>query len=118
MRESVIKKCPLETVLSLIGCKWKILIMRDLLEGTKRFGEIKKSTGCSQKVLTANLREMEEDELIIRKVYAQVPPKVEYSLTDIGLSMAPILDSMAGWGMDFKKYCELRKKKNLTKSNI
>lgn len=110
MRDDIISKCPIETVLNLIGCKWKILIMRDLLAGTKRFGEIKKSTGCSQKVLTANLREMEEDELITRKVFAQVPPKVEYSLTDVGLSMAPILDVMAGWGTDFKKYCDLKKK--------
>lgn len=104
------KSCPIETVLSLIGCKWKILIIRDLLDGTKRFGELRTSTGCSQKVLTTNLREMESDELLTRKVFAQIPPKVEYTLTDLGISLAPIVDTIAEWGSDYTKYCDLKKK--------
>lgn len=77
--------CPVEMTLQLIGDKWKVLIMRDLLTGTKRFGELKKSVGnISQKVLTSNLRAMEESGLLTRKVYAEVPPKVEYTLTDLG----------------------------------
>lgn len=91
--------CPVETTLSLIGDKWKILIIRDLLTGTKRFGELKKSiVGVSQKILTAHLREMEEDGLINRKVYPVVPPKVEYSLTNLGLSLQSVLTSLQEWG--------------------
>ncbi len=95
--------CPVETTLMLIGDKWKVLILRDLLSGTKRFGELKKSIGSvSQKVLTAQLRDMEENGLISRKVYAEVPPRVEYSLTDLGQSLKPILDSMWNWGEGYK----------------
>lgn len=95
--------CPVETTLMLIGDKWKVLILRDLLSGTKRFGELKKSIGSvSQKVLTAQLRNMEENGLISRKVYAEVPPKVEYSLTELGESLKPILDSMWNWGELYK----------------
>ena len=95
--------CPVETTLTLIGDKWKVFILRDLLTGTKRFGELKKSVGnITQKVLTSNLRSMEESGLLIRKVYAQVPPKVEYTLTETGYSLKPILDSMAKWGDDYK----------------
>lgn len=91
--------CPVETTLSLIGDKWKILIIRDLLTGTKRFGELKKSiVGVSQKILTAHLREMEEDGLINRKVYPVIPPKVEYSLTNLGLSLQTVLTSLQEWG--------------------
>lgn len=87
--------CPVELTLLLISNKWKILIIRDLLEGTKRFSELKKSiTNISQKVLTSNLREMEENELLTRKVYPEVPPRVEYTLTDIGYSLKPLLDDM------------------------
>lgn len=83
--------CPVETTLMLIGDKWKILILRDLLTGTKRFGELKKSIGhVSQKVLTAQLRDMEANGLVHRKVYAEVPPRVEYSLTELGQSLKPI----------------------------
>ena len=90
----------------MISDRWKVLIIRDLLTGTKRFGELRKSLGTiSQKVLTANLRSMEDDGLVIRKVYAEVPPKVEYSLTGMGLSLKPILDSMAKWGLEYKKGC-------------
>lgn len=95
--------CPVETTLTLIGDKWKVLILRDLLTGTKRFGELKKSVGnVSQKVLTAQLRNMEESGLISRKVYAEVPPRVEYSLTELGQSLKPILDSMQAWGIEYK----------------
>ncbi len=95
--------CPVETTLMLIGDKWKVLILRDLLPGTKRFGELKKSIGnVSQKVLTAQLRDMEENGLVSRKVYAEVPPRVEYSLTELGQSLKPILDSMWNWGEEYK----------------
>ncbi len=95
--------CPVETTLTLIGDKWKVLILRDLLPGTKRFGELKKSIGgVSQKVLTAQLRDMEANGLVNRKVYAEVPPKVEYSLTDLGHSLKPILDALWDWGEEYK----------------
>ena len=87
----------------LIGDKWKVLILRDLMQGTKRFGELKKSVGnVSQKVLTAQLRAMEENGLLTRTVYAQVPPKVEYTLTELGKSLRPILDAMLNWGEQYK----------------
>lgn len=95
--------CPVETTLMLIGDKWKVLILRDLLQGTKRFGELKKSVGnVSQKVLTAQLRAMEESGLLTRTVYAEVPPRVEYSLTELGQSLIPILDAMWSWGEGYK----------------
>lgn len=95
--------CPVETTLTLIGDKWKVLILRDLMPGTKRFGELKKSVGnVSQKVLTAQLRAMEENGLVHREVYAEVPPRVEYSLTELGKSLKPILDSMQAWGEAYK----------------
>ena len=99
--------CPVETTLTLISDKWKVLILRDLLPGTKRFGEFKKSIGhVSQKVLTAQLRQMEQSGLVNRKVYAEVPPKVEYSLTDVGYSLKPILDAMWTWGEEYQKKME------------
>ena len=99
--------CPVETTLTLISDKWKVLILRDLLPGTKRFGELKKSIGhVSQKVLTAQLRQMEQSGLVNRKVYAEVPPKVEYSLTDVGYSLKPILDAMWTWGEEYQKRME------------
>ncbi|MDD3570364.1 MAG: helix-turn-helix domain-containing protein [Lachnospiraceae bacterium] len=103
-----IPNCPVEMTLQLIGDKWKVLIIRDLLTGTKRFNELKRSvTGITQKVLTSHLRDMENDGLVIRKIYAEVPPKVEYTLTETGLSLKPILDSMLAWGTDYKtKYAE------------
>ena len=95
--------CPVETTLSLIGDKWKVLILRDLITGTKRFGELKKSIGrVSQKVLTAQLRDMKENGLVNRKVYAEVPPRVEYSLTELGQSLQPVLDAMRNWGENYK----------------
>ena len=96
--------CPVETTLMLISDRWKVLIIRGLLEGTKRFGELKKSVGnISQKVLTANLRAMEEDGLLTRKVFPEVPPRVEYTLTETGYSLKPILDSMVDWGVTYKE---------------
>lgn len=96
--------CPVETTLMLIGDKWKVLILRDLRSGTKRFGEMKKSvTGISQKVLTANLRDMEGNGILTREVYPEVPPRVEYTLTDLGHSMMPILDAMEQWGTEYKR---------------
>lgn len=96
--------CPVEITMGLIGDKWKVLIIRDLLTGTKRFGELKKSlSGITQKVLTNNLRQMETSGLILRKVYAEVPPKVEYSLSDTGFSLKPILDSMVEWGNEYRE---------------
>ena len=95
--------CPVETTLMLIGDKWKVLILRDLMDGTKRFGELKKSIGTvSQKVLTAQLRDMEEKGLLTRKVYAEVPPRVEYTLTETGYSLRPVLDALWAWGLSYK----------------
>lgn len=95
--------CPVETTLTLIGNKWKVLILRDLLPGTKRFGELKKSLGSvSQKVLTAQLRDMEADGLVTRTVYPEVPPRVEYTLTELGMSLKPVLDAMSNWGESYK----------------
>ena len=95
--------CPVETTLMLIGDKWKVLILRDLMSGTKRFGKLRKSIGTvSQKVLTAQLRDMEQKGLVSRKVYAEVPPKVEYTLTETGYSLKPVLDSLWAWGEEYK----------------
>lgn len=96
--------CPVEITMGLIGDKWKILIIRDLLTGTKRFGELRKSlNGISQKVLTNNLRDMEKSGLVHREVFAEVPPRVEYSLTDTGWSLNPVLDSMVKWGNSYRE---------------
>lgn len=95
--------CPVETTLTLISDKWKVLILRDLLPGTKRFGELKKSIGTvSQKVLTSQLRQMEKCGLLTRTVYPEVPPHVEYTLTDLGYSLKPVLDAMRDWGENYK----------------
>ena len=95
---------PVETTAQLIGSKWRLLIMRDLLDGTKRFGELKRSLGSiSQKVLTSNLREMEERGLVERRVYPEVPPRVEYSLTEAGASLRPVIDAMRTWGVDYQQ---------------
>ena len=96
--------CPVETTLTLISNKWKVLILRDLLTGTKRFGELRKSIGhVTQKVLTAQLRQMEASGLLTRTVYAEVPPRVEYTLTELGYSLKPIMDAMWAWGENYKK---------------
>lgn len=98
-----IPACPVEITLMLISDKWKVLILRDLLTGTKRFGELKKSlSGVSQKVLTAQLRTMETSGLLERTIYPEVPPRVEYTLTELGKSLKPVLDSMRIWGEEYK----------------
>ncbi|WP_348519624.1 helix-turn-helix domain-containing protein [Bifidobacterium sp. ESL0728] len=96
--------CPVETTMTLIGNKWTVLIVRDLLQGTKRFSELRRSVGnVSQKVLTSNLREMEADGLVNRKVYAEVPPRVEYSLTETGRSLKTVIDAMRTWGTGYQQ---------------
>ena len=95
--------CPIETTLTLISNRWKVLILWDLLDGVKRFGELKNLLGgVSQKVLTANLRQMEEAGLLTRTAYAEVPPRVEYALTETGRSLRPVLEAMLEWGMRYK----------------
>lgn len=95
--------CPVATTVALIGSKWKILIIRNLLQRPWRFNELKKDLeGISQKVLTDSLRSMEDDGLIIRTIYPEVPPRVEYALSELGQSLKPILDSMAAWGTAYK----------------
>ena len=103
MEVKTLPACPVETTLTLISDKWKVLIIRDLLPGTKRFGELKKSIGnVSQKVLTSQLRQMEESGLLIRTVFPEVPPRVEYTLTELGQSLKPVLDAMWDWGEEYK----------------
>ena len=95
--------CPVETTLMLIGNKWKVLILRDLMRGKMRFGELQRSVGkVSQKVLTAQLRVMEANGLVHREVFAEVPPRVEYSLTETGKSLKPVIETLATWGELYK----------------
>lgn len=95
--------CPVATVVELIGNKWKLLIIRNLLNGTQRFSELRRTIpGISQKVLTDNLRALEEDKIVHREVFAEVPPRVEYSLTELGLSLQPVFNSMIAWGEDYQ----------------
>ena len=102
--ERKIPDCPVELTLQLIGDKWKVLIIRDLMTGTKRFSELMKSvTGITQKVLTSHLRSMEADGLLTRKVYPEVPPRVEYTLTETGFSLRPIMDSIVAWGNGYRE---------------
>ena len=101
--EKPLPACPVETTLSLISDKWTVVIIRDLLTGTKRFNELMRSvTGITQKVLTSHLRNMEANGLLVRKVYPEIPPKVEYTLTETGYSLKPILDAMYSWGENYK----------------
>ncbi len=100
-------ECPVATTVQLIGNKWKLLIIRNLLVSPQRFTEIKKTVpGISQKVLTDNLRALEEDGLVDRTVYAEVPPRVVYSLSDPGNSLRPIIDAMQEWGINYKSFLE------------
>ena len=100
--EKKMPQCPVEMTLQLIGDKWKVLIIRDLMEGTKRFNELMRSvTGISQKVLTSHLRAMEKAGLVNRKVFAEVPPRVEYSLTEKGRDLLPIFYAIAKWGLKY-----------------
>ncbi|HIS36437.1 TPA: helix-turn-helix transcriptional regulator [Candidatus Scatousia excrementigallinarum] len=106
-------KCPVEITLMLLGSKWKVLIIRELLTGTKRFGELKKALGTiTQKVLTSNLRDMEDNGLVERRVFPEVPPRVEYTLTDVGYSLAVVLDAMAEWGSAYRQLLKLIEKQN------
>ena len=102
--------CPIEVTVNLIGDKWKVLIMRNLLLlGTQRFAELHKDiNGISEKMLTQQLRKLEADGLVFRKVYAEVPPRVEYSLTDFGLSLKPIFDAMHIWGTNYIQEMDIK----------
>ena len=107
LTKNELPECPVATTVQLIGSKWKLLIMRNLMDRPWRFNELKKSLdGISQKVLTNSLRSMEEDGIITRTVYAEVPPRVEYALSDVGESMRPILDAMKEWGIKYKQSLE------------
>lgn len=101
---SQLPACPVETCVQLVGSKWRLLIMRDLLgHDSLRFKELQRSVGgISQKVLTSNLRDMEEAGLVVRRVYAEVPPRVEYSLTETGQSLRPVIDAMWAWGEGYQ----------------
>lgn len=103
MNAKTLPACPVETTLTLISDKWKVLIIRDLLSGSRRFGELKRSVGgVSQKVLTSQLRQMEESGLLTRTVYPEVPPRVEYTLTELGYSLRPVLEALRDWGEAYK----------------
>ena len=103
LKKEELPECPVATTVQLIGNKWKLLILRNLRMRPWRFNELKKSlNGISQKVLTESLRSMETDGIVVRSVYAEVPPKVEYSLSELGKTMNPILDAMEKWGNDYK----------------
>lgn len=101
---------PVSVVLQLIGAKWKILIVKALLKKEMRFVELKNNLGCTAKVLTACLKEMEEDGLVIREDYQTLPPRVEYYLTDIGYTLRPVIDSMQKWGKEYKRLRKLMEK--------
>ena len=104
-KTEVLPACPVETTLTLIGSKWQVLILRDLiLNGTMRFKELQRSIGkISQKVLTSNLRAMEDSGIVHREVFAEVPPRVEYSLTELGMTLKPVLDALWTWGESYQK---------------
>ena len=104
IKKEELPACPVATTVSLIGSKWKLLIMRNLMARPWRFNELQRDLeGISQKVLTDSLRSMEADGIITRTVYPEVPPHVEYALSDLGESMRPIIDAMADWGTEYKK---------------
>jgi len=113
MKLKDLPKNPVEVTLKMLGNKWKVLIIRELLTGTKRFNELKKTVkGITQKVLSAKLKELENDGLLIREEYNQTPPKVEYYLTDEGYSLNTVICAMNDWGKDYKKYIKLLEKLN------
>ena len=104
IKKDELPACPVATTVSLIGSKWKLLIMRNLMARPWRFNELQRDlTGISQKVLTDSLRSMEADGIVIRTVYPEVPPHVEYSLSELGESMRPIINAMAEWGTSYKE---------------
>lgn len=93
-----------EMTIKMVGDRWKVLIIQNLLEGTKRFGELKRELGdITQKVLTSNLRLLEEKGILVRKVYAQIPPRVDYTLTQLGYDLKPVIDSMIKWAEDYRR---------------
>jgi DNA-binding HxlR family transcriptional regulator len=103
-KSTTLPDCPVEVTLQLMGDRWKVLIIRELLTGTKRFGELKRGvTGVSQKVLTQHLRQMEERGLLERKIYPQIPPRVEYTLTPMGRELKSILDQMHKCGEKYRQ---------------
>jgi len=103
MENTNLAECPVEVTMGLLSSKWKVLIIRELLTGTKRFSDIKRALpGVTQKMLTQSLRGLEDDGLIIRKVYPVVPPKVEYSLSDLGWSLSPVIDTMRTYGAHYR----------------
>ncbi|MBM6833263.1 winged helix-turn-helix transcriptional regulator [Megamonas hypermegale] len=105
LKKAELPECPVAITVQLIGSKWKILIIRNLMQRPWRFNELKRDlTGISQKVLTDSLRSMELDGIIKRKTYPEIPPHVEYSLSDLGKSMKPIIEAMAEWGINYKKF--------------
>ncbi len=104
LKKEELPVCPVATTLQMVGSKWKLLILRNLLERPWRFNELRKNLeGISQKVLTDSLRSMEEDGIITRTVYPEVPPRVEYSLSELGESMRPIIKAMELWGIQYKE---------------
>lgn len=104
LKKEELPDCPVATTVQLIGNKWKLLILRNLLVRPWRFNELQKSLeGISQKVLTESLRSMDSDGIIVRTVYAEVPPRVEYSLSELGETLRPILDAMQAWGTEYKE---------------
>ncbi len=113
-------QCPVEGTLRIIGGKWKLLILKELFQETKRFGELHKSlNGITQKMLTQQLRELERDGIILRKVYLQIPPKVEYSLSPLGQSLRPILDLMHQWGAEhLDRVAEIKVKKQSDEDSV
>ena len=107
LKKEELPDCPVATTVQLIGNKWKLLILRNLLSRPWRFNELRRSLdGISQKVLTESLRSMENDGIIIRTVYAEVPPRVEYSLSELGETLRPIIDAMQAWGQEYKESLE------------
>lgn len=110
MRYEEIAANPLTVLLQLVGAKWKLLIVKELLNGEMRFVELKKKLGCTAKVLTNCLKEMEEDGLVIKKKYEELPPKVEYYLTDIGYTLRTVIDAAQKWGKEYKRLRKLMKK--------
>ena len=104
LTKAELPECPVATTVQLVGSKWKLLILRNLLQRPWRFNELKKSLeGVSQKVLTDSLRSMEDDGLVTRTVYPEVPPRVEYALSELGQSMRPIITAMEQWGIAYKE---------------
>ena len=110
MKQSSTPSCPVELALQLVSNRWKVLIIRDLLDGTKRFSELKRSVGnITQQVLTANLRDMEQSGLLTRRAYAEVPPRVEYTLTELGQSLRPVVHALSEWGETYGSKLNMKK---------